>query len=289
MLRSRLISGMKNLGKKGVGFLLLFAFSIPAVGFSFPGHFQASAASWLDQVFGDFKPRIRYRKTSTNSRSTLARGRSALGIGRLDKVRSMTGKKRRIYRIPKTGNRGYVSGRRTYRTMCVRTCDGYFFPVSFATTKGHLKKDASVCKSSCGVPASLYYYPNPGGDTKDMISYQGQKKYQDLKNAFLFRKKFVADCRCQPDPWSKAAKDLHRQYARNEAKRSWQIALQKRRINKKRLSKRRIKSLRSARKYSLLAKKKRSRYLRTMGVKRPVHRNKSIRVYRVRRGRNVRR
>src|SRR6266540_3435428 len=33
---------------------------------------------------------------------------------------------------------------RTYRTLCVRTCDGYYFPISYATNRSHFKTDAAV-------------------------------------------------------------------------------------------------------------------------------------------------
>ena len=42
-----------------------------------------------------------------------------------------------------------------YRSVCVRTCDGFFFPVSYQTYASHLAQDASVCQSSCAAPASF--------------------------------------------------------------------------------------------------------------------------------------
>src|SRR5262245_44547891 len=34
----------------------------------------------------------------------------------------------------------------TYRTLCVRLCDGFYFPMSFATTRGKLEDDAGRCE-----------------------------------------------------------------------------------------------------------------------------------------------
>src|SRR5688572_4629876 len=34
----------------------------------------------------------------------------------------------------------------TYRTWCVRSCDGYYFPVSFSTTREHLSTDQVTCE-----------------------------------------------------------------------------------------------------------------------------------------------
>lgn len=84
----------------------------------------------------------------------------------------------------------------THRTLCVRLCDGYYFPLSFATTTNRFLQDASVCQSRCAAPAELYTHPNPGGDAEQMISIQGEP-YEKLKNAFRFRKEFVKGCSCK--------------------------------------------------------------------------------------------
>lgn len=46
-------------------------------------------------------------------------------------------------------------GEETYRTVCVRTCDGYFWPISFSTTEDYFDRDQAQCASSCGSPASF--------------------------------------------------------------------------------------------------------------------------------------
>ena len=60
----------------------------------------------------------------------------------------------------------------TYRTLCVRLCDGYYFPVSFSTLPNHFQRDADVCQSQCAAPAELYYHQNPGGAVEQMVSVQ---------------------------------------------------------------------------------------------------------------------
>ena len=47
-----------------------------------------------------------------------------------------------------------------YRSVCVRTCDGFFFPISYQTYANRLSQDATVCQSSCAAPAELYVYRN---------------------------------------------------------------------------------------------------------------------------------
>jgi hypothetical protein len=80
-------------------------------------------------------------------------------------------------------NTPYYSGNGTYRTLCVRTCDGYYFPISFSTTSDHLPEDARSCEALCpGAEARLFYHPNPGGGPENMISVTGEP-YSSLANA----------------------------------------------------------------------------------------------------------
>jgi hypothetical protein len=100
----------------------------------------------------------------------------------------------------------------TFRTVCVRLCDGYYFPVSFAVTPDRLERDAQVCTSRCGNQGRLFVHNNPGGSAEDMVDLAG-RPYQQLKTAFLYRTEYVPSCKCQPDPWETAAQDRHRVYA----------------------------------------------------------------------------
>ncbi|MGD9784972.1 MAG: DUF2865 domain-containing protein [Hyphomicrobiaceae bacterium] len=85
----------------------------------------------------------------------------------------------------------------TYRTLCVRLCDGYYFPVSFSTLPNHFQRDADVCQSKCAAPAQLYYYQNPGGAVDQMVAADTNERYTKLKTAFLYRKEYVQGCSCK--------------------------------------------------------------------------------------------
>ena len=95
---------------------------------------------------------------------------------------------------------GRLDAAATFRTMCVRLCDGYYWPISFATHEARFARDSASCSKSCGAPAALYYYPNPGGEPEDMVSLQGVP-YKNLGTAFLFRSRYDAGCKCRPHPW----------------------------------------------------------------------------------------
>jgi Protein of unknown function (DUF2865) len=83
-----------------------------------------------------------------------------------------------------------------YRSVCVRTCDGFFFPISYSTYAGRLAQDAAQCQSSCAAPAELYVYRNPGQEIDQAISLNGVP-YQELPAAFKYRTAYVKGCSCK--------------------------------------------------------------------------------------------
>lgn len=108
------------------------------------------------------------------------------------------------------------SGR--YRTLCVRMCDGYYWPVSFAATRSSMNRDANVCRASCGEETRLFYHDSRQGDTKDMVDMSG-RAYAKLQTAYLYRKRLSDSCKCRPEPWAQSELDRHRIYAMNDATR----------------------------------------------------------------------
>jgi hypothetical protein len=101
----------------------------------------------------------------------------------------------------------------TYRTVCVRLCDGSFVPVSFSTTRDRFGEDADTCAKSCtGGGARLFVHRNPGEEVEAMEDLNGNP-YRDLPNAFVYKTRYDASCKCRPHPWEDAARDQHRIYA----------------------------------------------------------------------------
>ncbi|MBA4171541.1 MAG: hypothetical protein C0511_02525 [Hyphomicrobium sp.] len=85
----------------------------------------------------------------------------------------------------------------TYRTICVRLCDGYYFPISFSTLPNHFQRDADACQSKCAAPVELYYHQNPGAAVEQAVAAKSQEPYTKLKSAFRYRKEFVSGCSCK--------------------------------------------------------------------------------------------
>jgi Protein of unknown function (DUF2865) len=109
---------------------------------------------------------------------------------------------------PPPGDVGPPSG--TYRTVCVRSCDGAYFPISFATVPGRFPDDEKTCKALCpAAEANLYAYRNPGEDMNQAVSISGQP-YSSSPNAFRFRQEFNPSCACKAagQTWSDALKTI---------------------------------------------------------------------------------
>ena len=49
----------------------------------------------------------------------------------------------------------------TYRTICVRLCDGYYFPVSFSTLPNHFQRDAQHVPVAVRRPGRAVLPPEP--------------------------------------------------------------------------------------------------------------------------------
>ncbi|MER8483568.1 DUF2865 domain-containing protein [Mesorhizobium sp. M1322] len=75
-----------------------------------------------------------------------------------------------------------------FRTMCVRTCDGYFFPMSNAASLGDFERDQKNCDSSCpGTEMQVFYTRGIGDDSADMTSSVTGRPYSELPTAYLYK------------------------------------------------------------------------------------------------------
>lgn len=84
----------------------------------------------------------------------------------------------------------------TYRTLCVRTCDGYYFPISFSTVQSQFLRDEQVCAAMCpGADVALYMHLNPGQGPEAAVSLTGQR-YSALPTAFAYRQSYNSACTC---------------------------------------------------------------------------------------------
>ena len=116
-----------------------------------------------------------------------------------------------IFTSPGPGPGGDVLQSGTYRTICVRTCDGYYYPISFSANPAKFADDARVCARSCpAAEVALYAHRNPGEDVNQALSTTTQQPYTALPNAFKYRTAFDASCSCRApgETWANALKHI---------------------------------------------------------------------------------
>ena len=90
----------------------------------------------------------------------------------------------------------------TYQTMCVRTCDGYFFPISYASTVTDFDRDQKNCETSCpGTEMQVFFGPSGIDEPANMVSTETGRFYTELPTAFLHQQANVPEpvgCGCNP-------------------------------------------------------------------------------------------
>jgi len=85
----------------------------------------------------------------------------------------------------------------TYRTLCVRSCDGYYFPISYSTTREHFAADQATCQQMCPAgDAELYYHAQSGEGPAEMLSLEGTL-YTSLPTAFRHLSTMDKACTCR--------------------------------------------------------------------------------------------
>jgi len=88
------------------------------------------------------------------------------------------------------------------KAFCVRTCDGHFFPVQ--AQRG--MSAAQACHAFCPGSETRIY----SGSNIDYATASDGSRYEDLPNAFRYRKQLVDGCTCNGhDPFGLAHVDVN--------------------------------------------------------------------------------
>lgn len=84
-------------------------------------------------------------------------------------------------------------------TLCVRTCDGYAFPVGTLARQADVKAHEAACAAACPGAETALYTLMPGQSRDDptkAVSVRDGGPYTRLATASLFRTKRIASCSC---------------------------------------------------------------------------------------------
>lgn len=91
----------------------------------------------------------------------------------------------------------------TFRTLCVRPTDGYFYPLQYTATPDNFALHELVCQAQCE-GARLFVHRNPGEGVDDAVDLEG-RRYADLPNAFAYQETYDPSSLCRPSqdlmPW----------------------------------------------------------------------------------------
>jgi len=101
-------------------------------------------------------------------------------------------------------------------TVCVRTCDGAFFPVSYFGADSRADTLGQVCQSLCpNAEVSLYSFPF-GGTIDEAVSSAGEP-YSHLPNAHKFEQSYEPACSCRApgQSWAAALAAAEAKYGRH--------------------------------------------------------------------------
>jgi hypothetical protein len=81
------------------------------------------------------------------------------------------------------------------RAVCVRLCDGYFFPLDGMANRTRAEGD-EVCRAVCPAAEAKLYFMAPGGEIQSAVSADGEA-YTALTTALRYRKVFDQACNCR--------------------------------------------------------------------------------------------
>src|SRR6516165_7914439 len=98
----------------------------------------------------------------------------------------------------------------TFRTVCVRTWEGFYFPISYSTSPDRFSDDEMACQRMCPASeVSLYTYHNPGEEMAQAASLNG-RPYSELPTAFQYRKSMSPECSCRRpgESWAQTLKAI---------------------------------------------------------------------------------
>ncbi len=79
------------------------------------------------------------------------------------------------------------------RTLCVRTCDGYYFPISWRARASRVKIDAEACQSMYAAAGQAELFVQKSRSVDDARSLAGAR-YGDQPFAFMYREEYRPAC-----------------------------------------------------------------------------------------------
>ncbi len=83
------------------------------------------------------------------------------------------------------------------RSVCVRTCDGYMFPLANIEARDALPLHEQACATACPGAETVLYTVRAGQELDRAVSLDG-RPYRSLASAYAYRARQVPSCSCRP-------------------------------------------------------------------------------------------
>lgn len=98
--------------------------------------------------------------------------------------------------------------------VCVRLCDGFFFPVAGASSPAQAQ---DICQAQCPQAQATLFLRTPGGEIGDATDLQG-RPYSALPNALKYRTKADDSCSCKraDQSWGAALKPAEEKLGKHD-------------------------------------------------------------------------
>lgn len=95
--------------------------------------------------------------------------------------------------------------------ICVRACDGGFFPLSYSARRANLEALSELCKAQCPNTEVELYTRSPWRELDQAVSLEG-KPYSEHPNALKFAKSFDPACSCKAPgkSWAETLEEAER-------------------------------------------------------------------------------
>lgn len=84
------------------------------------------------------------------------------------------------------------------QAVCVRTCDGGYFPMSISARGADPAFLTSLCQALCPNATAAVYTRAPNTQIETSVSLDTGAPYSEMPNALKFQKEFDSACTCKP-------------------------------------------------------------------------------------------
>jgi len=96
---------------------------------------------------------------------------------------------------PGAASEGGAAAHGGSQAVCVRSCDGGFFPLGISARRGS-ESLTEMCQALCPGTETAVFTRSPDSDIKSAVGLDG-KPYMDLPNALKFQKNYSSACSCR--------------------------------------------------------------------------------------------